>query len=265
MARVLGTVALVLLAHAPPASAAMLAPHIAAYRLSLAGAEGSGGEGLVEIRGGLVIEWRRSCEGWLSHQRLGFVASTGAGADFSHDVRFSSYEALDGTTLHYAVRSFDGEEIDEEYRGEAGREPDGAEARFRMPDDKKVDLPADTVFPTDHLQRVLESATAGERFVSHAVFDGWGYDALTQITSAIGQPRAIDAADEGREDGRTRAWPVSMAYYPAEGEGGSDIPEFEASFLLDEKGVLRELILDYGDFGLEAELVKLDILEQPDC
>lgn len=263
MGRVAGPVCALMVALAPAcaataATAAMLAPHVAAYRLSLAAAAGGGT--LVDVDGGLVIEWRQACDGWLSRQRLGFVATTDSGLGFTHDVRFSSWEALDGDQLRYSVRSFDGDQIDEEYRGEAGRGSDGAEARFRVPEDRTVDLPADTVFPTDHLQRVLESAVAGERFVSHSVFDGWGYDALTQITSVIGQPRALGADEGGSE---TRVWPVSMAYYPA-GEGG-DVPVFEATFLLDENGVLRDLVLDYGDFGLEAELVDLDLLDRPDC
>lgn len=243
------------------APAAALAPHMAAYRLSLVDAAKSGT--LVQVDGGLVIEWRQACDGWLSHQRLGFVATTDTGVGFTHDVRFSSWEALDGDELRYSIRSFDGDQIDEEYRGEADRVSEGSEARFRVPEDRTVDLPADTVFPTDHLRRLLESAVAGEQFVSHAVFDGWGYDALTQITSVIGQPRGLDAAagEEGTAD--ARVWPVSMAYYPA-GDGG-DVPEFEATFLLDENGVLRDLVLDYGDFGLEAELVELDLLEPPDC
>jgi hypothetical protein len=246
---------------ASSATAAALAPHVAAYRLSLADAATSGS--LVQVDGGLVIEWRQACDGWLSHQRLGFVATTDAGMGFTHDVRFSSWEALDGDELRYSVRSFDGDQIDEEYRGEADRATDGSEARFRVPEDRTVDLPADTVFPTDHLRRVLESAVAGERFVSHAVFDGWGYDALTQITSVIGQPRELEAADDPEGTGEARVWPVSMAYYP--GREGGDVPEFEATFLLDEQGVLRNLVLDYGDFGLEAELVELDLLDPPDC
>jgi hypothetical protein len=54
-----------------------------------------------------------------------------------------------------------------------------------------------------------------------------------------------------------------MAYYNI--EQGEDGPEFEATFMLDDKGVLYEVGLDYGDFRLEATLEKLELLERPNC
>ena len=117
------------------------------------------------------------------------------------------------------------------------------------------------MFPTLHMQQVLRGARAGERFVSHEVFDGAGFDSLTQITSVIGQPRLVERLAD--QDEQARAWPVSMAYY--ELDTPSDTPKFEAEFLLGEDGVLRDIVLDYGDFRLEGALEKLDVLEHPDC
>lgn len=247
------------MAVAPAAAAAGLEPHRAAYRLSLAGQTQPGD--LIDVQGGLVIEWQLTCDGWLSQQRLGFIASTDDGRGFTHDVRFSSWEALDGQKLQYAVRSYQGASVEEEYRGEASLNGAGGSAHFRSPEVNEVELPAGTVFPTEHLELVLDDAVAGERFVSHKVFDGWGYDALTQITTAIGQSRMLDPAKGGA--GQVRVWPVSMAYYNVSEQ--SDLPEFEANFLLDEHGVLRELSLHYGDFSLEATLEDLERLERPAC
>jgi hypothetical protein len=117
------------------------------------------------------------------------------------------------------------------------------------------------MFPTVHMQEVLRQARAGAQFVSHEVFDGAGFDALTQITSVIGQPRLVEPLADGGEGGR--AWPVSMAYYDL--HTPSDTPKFEAGFLLGEDGVLRELALDYGDFKLDGALETLEVLERPDC
>jgi hypothetical protein len=120
------------------------------------------------------------------------------------------------------------------------------------------------VFPTDHLQRVLAGALEGVHFLSHEVFDGWGFDALTQITSVIGRPKEMGPpTGDATSAVEGRAWPVSMAYYNV--EHATDTPEFEANFLLGENGVLSDLVLDYGDFSLDATLEKLELLERPDC
>ena len=249
----------------PAATAqAALEPHLAAYRLGLHGKQGA--SALLEVRGGLVIEWRLACEGWLSRQRLGFVATTEEGPSFSHDVRFSSWEAIDGSRLQYTIRSYNDDGLQEEYRGEARLEQDeaGGLANFSTPREHEVKLPPGTVFPTDHLQRILAGAREGVRFLSHEVFDGWGFDALTQITSVIGHPQEIGPlAGDASHAVEGRAWPVSMAYYNV--EHATDTPEFEASFLLVENGILSDLVLDYGDFSLDATLEKLELLERPDC
>ncbi len=256
--------ALIVAAAPWPAAAATLKPHIAAYRLGLH--EKRGASALLEVRGGLVIEWQQACDGWLSRQRLGFVASTEEGQGFSHDVRFSSWESNDGSRLEYTIQSFGDDGPQEAYRGEAKLDEGaaGGVASFAEPEAEDVRLPAGTVFPTDHLQRVLTGAEEGMHFLSHEVFDGWGFDALTQITSVIGQPQQLEAAADSPLAGAAgRAWPVSMAYYNI--QDGADVPEFEASFLLVENGVLSELVLDYGEFSLDATLEKLELLPPPDC
>jgi hypothetical protein len=258
----MSAIALLCTAGSAPAQA-ILQPHLAAYRLVLDSQPGA--SALLEVRGGLVIEWQRECDGWVSRQRLGFVASTEGGETISHDVRFSSWEASDGSLLRYVVRSYENDALQEEYRGIAELAPDdGGVADFTAPHEEAVALPPGTVFPTEHMQLVLEAAEAGRRFVSHEVFDGFGFDALTQVTSVIGAPRPLEPLPGHAPDvGSKAAWPVSMAYYNI--ERGEDGPDFQATFLLDANGVLYDVKLDYGDFQLAASLEQLEVLEAPAC
>ncbi|HEX6011714.1 MAG TPA: DUF1849 family protein [Geminicoccaceae bacterium] len=251
-------------AGAPPSHAAPvnLLPHRAAYRLSLAEAESSAG--LAAVRGGLVLEWRAACDGWLSLQRLGFVAESDEGPGFTYDVRFSSWESRDNTQLRFNVRSFDGPRMQEEFRGLAKLEAPGAKgtARYSLPEGDVVELPAGTIFPTEHVADLIEAAQAGERVVSRQVFDGSGENALTRATAIIGRPKAVRLAGGAAEE---RRWPVGIAYF-GEGKAEDDaLPQFEISFDLSEGGVLHDVKLDYGEFTLDARLEKLETFEQPDC
>ena len=244
---------------------AALESHRAAYRLKLDASQRM--SGLSGVNGGLVIEWQRACDGWLSHQRLGFIAATEGGGDFSHDVRFSSWEATDGSEMRYTVRSYDGDRLREEYIGNARLDSaeSGGTASFTKPDLREITLPPGTVFPADHFNRILSEADSGNSLITHEVFDGWGFDALTQVTSVIGQSRPYEPSNEREVSSKdeTDAWPVSMAYYNLS-EGG-DLPEFEAKFMLTEEGVLQELLLDYGDFRLKATLSEFERLDDPTC
>jgi hypothetical protein len=242
-----------------------LLSHRAAYRLSLAedkgGGDGPSGGGIASANGVLALEWRADCSGWLSQQRMGFVAKPAEeGPDIVYDVRFSSWEAPDYSRLRFQVRNFeDGKP--QAFSGAAAltRPSGGGEAHYTEPEGNRVELPAGTLFPTEHVLELIGAARRGERTVRHHVFDGSGPDALNEVTAVIGRPEAAPG-EGGREE---RRWPVRLAYYdigPADG-----LPEFEISFRLGEDGVLRDLVLDYGEFALKGELEKLEPLAEPAC
>jgi hypothetical protein len=249
------------------ASAAEAAPavdllsHRAAYRLSLA--QTDSGSGLAQVRGGLVLEWRAACDGWLSQQRLGFVAQADDGPGFTYDVRFSSWESRDSTQLRFNVRSFDGPRMQEEFRGLAKLPAPGAAgtARYSVPEGEEVVLPAGTIFPTEHVADLIAAARAGENVVSRQVFDGSGEDALTKATAVIGRAKTVPLPDGGA--GEEQRWPVSIAYFAAKGD--DTLPLFEIAFDLSPGGVLSNVRLDYGDFTLTADLEKFETFAQPDC
>lgn len=236
-----------------------LLSHRAAYRLSLADSGVVGG--LSAVRGALVMEWRASCEGWLSTQQLGFVAETAEGPGFAYDVRFSSWESVDNRRLRFNVRSFDETGLAEEFRGQATLDgPDGrGVVNYAKPPDSVVTLPKGTMFPTEHVRSLIRAAQSGERVVSHDVFDGSGPEALTRVAAVIGEARR--AKDD--EAAGQLLWPVNLAYY---GVGEPDaMPDFELSFLMAPDGVLYDVTLDYGDFKLKADLEQMERFDAPSC
>lgn len=253
-ARLAASLLLGLAATAAEAGPIELLPHRAAYRVTLAenGRNGS----VTAVQGGLVLEWRAECEGWISNQRLGFVAATEDGPDFSYDVRFSSWESRDNTQLRFSVKSFDDGAPGEEYRGRASLEAPGGKgvAHFSLPEESRLELPAGTIFPTEHIKRLIAAAEAGERMVTHSVFDGSGKDALSTVSAVIGKAKEVE--------GITR-WPVRLAYFSARKNDAT--PDFSIGFDLDRRGVLYDITLDYGDFVLKGRLDRLEPLPTPDC
>lgn len=243
-----------MLVAATPAAALDLVSHRAAYRLSLA--QGSNEGGITAVNGGLVMEWRAECDGWISNQRLGFAATTEEGPGFTYDVRLSSWESRDNTQLSFTIKTYgDGQPADE-LAGKAvlERAEAAGEAVYSEPADQKLALPAGTIFPTEHVRRLIAAAKAGENIVSHAVFDGSSSDTLTQVTAVIGKAKAAEGGQR---------WPLHLAYY---GVTSSDTtPDFQISFEMDEGGIVYDLTLDYGDYALKAQLEKLEKLPAPEC
>ena len=255
-----------LLAVAAPAVAAApavdLLSHRAAYRLSLAKADS--GSGLAQVRGGLVLEWRADCDGWLSQQRLGFVAESDDGPGFTYDVRFSSWESL---RQHPAALQRSLLRRPEAAGGvsrprQARRRP-AARARraTACPDGEDVALPAGTIFPTEHVADLIAAARAGERVLSREVFDGSGEDALTRATAVIGARKAIRLA-RGRRRGAAlagRASPISPR------TATTCCRSSRSRSTCRRAACCSNVRLDYGEFTLKADLEKLETFARPDC
>ncbi len=238
-----------------PQAAAQLAPHRAFYELSLADMRGA----LSDARGAFAIEWRHACEGYTSSQRLWFVGRTDDGRTFDYDVRFSTWESADSTEMSFSMRTFAAGRLVEEVRGDAAVPADGSPgvAVYKEPRDLEVALPPGTLFPSRHLERLIEGADQGKRMVSVDLFDGagTGEEALAKVTAVIGEPR-----DAGGE----RSWPMALAYHDV-AEDAIGTPQFELSFDLTARGVMRRAVLDYGDFALEAELDRIEMLMPAVC
>ena len=237
------------------AVATELVPHRAVYRLSLA--DDNPGN-VTSVRGGLVMEWKQSCDGWTSNQRLAFQAGQEEGPAFLYDVRFSSWESIDNDELRFSMRSFDDGEPYEEFRGEAMVPPDGGigKAMFAVPEGKSVELPAGTLFPTQHIKALIAAAERGEHFVSVPVFDGGGLDSLSNVSAVIGKPFPGDGD-------KPQSWMINLAYHDLSDR--SEEPEFQLAFKLRADGITDDITLDYGQFVLHGVLDRLEPLPVPDC
>ena len=224
-----------------------LASHRANYQLSLH--NGSRASGMQSVRGLLVMETREGCEGHISNQELAFVADLADAPSFNYAVRFSSWESIELDQLRFTVKSYDSGHMVDEFEGKASLDDKTSQAVYSKPENSSIELPADTIFPTEHMRKLVQSAMAGELVVRSNVFDGSGPDALTSVTAIIGRAQTVSAEVEPLVG--QQSWPISLAYYGL--NSTSDLPEFEISFNMTVEGILHDLVLDYGEFALAAK------------
>lgn len=246
----------------------VLAPHRATYEMKLSVARPN--SGIVEVNGNMVLETVDSCEGWAVKQRIRLTFLRNDGEEFETDSNFTSYESKDGLELRFSVRNAQNDEVDEELRGQADLQGIGGKGRasFTLPEARSFELPAGTLFPTTHLALVIKHARAGDKSVSYKVFDGARLDGAFQVNAVIGRPpRPAAGAPPTRGDiGLLRgqaAWGVRFAFF-ANGDQGAQ-PEYELALDLLANGVARSMLLDYGDFAVDARLLQIQALPRPKC
>ena len=129
----------------------------------------------------------------------------------------------------------------------------------------------DAVFPNAQMKDIIAAAREGRTLLPLRLFDGSDdgrkvYETLAVIGHEIKPGAEGELEEAARQDGLAKLsrWPVVLSYY---GPGRADaLPSYILSFDLYDNGVSRALKLDYGDFVLKGDLVRLDLLpEKGDC
>lgn len=241
-----------------------LQPYRAVYDLELE--EARQGSGVVDLRGLLVLEWADACDGYKLKQRMGFRLARAGAAEAVSDILVETLESKDGTVLHYNIRTRVDGSVTEEFKGRARLEAPGKAgiATFTKPEGMSVELPPGTVFPTEHTRHLVERALAGDRRVVRTVFEGSNGDTLYQAVAFVG--KANPPGDDGQRHDLLKgllSWRVQIAYFPLGAEG--DVPDYEIGLRLFANGIGDEVRLDYGDFIVGGELIRLEALPESGC
>jgi hypothetical protein len=246
-----------------------MAAHRATYDLSLADSRGS--KGVDSARGRIVFEFTGSaCEGYALTFRQVTELSGGEMGTRLSDMRSTTFEEADGTSLRFNTESRMGPGRPVATDGSAERKPGvGIVIRLKKPATTRKDVPGEIVFPTEQIRMLIEAAKAGKPTLEVKIFDGSETGQKVYDTFAVigKESRGGDGLEESlRQAGWVDMprWPVSVSYFE-NGQRDAQQPLYTIAFDLLENGVSRNLRLDYGDFSLKGQLTRIDPLKTADC
>jgi hypothetical protein len=244
----------------------IVVPHRAVYDISLVRSDE--GSGVSSASGRMVFEVTGGpCEGYRMRQRMVVKIGDETGDVDLLDFRIVTFESADGGTYSFDSRTTLDDDVVEAVEGEARRVGSEIEIALERPSRKTVRIDANALFPTQHLQAILEAAQAQRRFVAVEIYEGAGTgEASDEASASIGAPLA---AGHGVLQDGIRRWPVTVGYFdqdrPADGELGEETPSYQMQFTLYENGVTNDLLMDYGDYALAGALASIEPLERPAC
>jgi hypothetical protein len=247
-----------------------LVSHRAAYDISLVDPSNpptTPAQAPISATGLIAYEFRGSaCEGYTSNFRQMTEMERTEGDPLSMQVNAMSFEEANGKSMRFQIDSKGLQET----QPVAGTATRGANDEMRVeltkPVTKSLDFGHDVLFPTQHIERLIDAAKNGGGAIQARVYDGSDTGAKIFATmSVIGkeQTKPGEDAQTATELGGVRRWPVVISYFD---EAATDsAPEYTLSFDLYENGVSGSLKLDYGAFALHARLRKLEILPTSGC
>lgn len=255
---------------AAPAHAAGLASHEAVYDLLPGPISGQtpydGVEGLV------TRSVERTCDGWIVAEHMVMNVLTRVGGAIDREIRFTSWEALDGTRYRFAatIKSKAGDE-DTTLKGrlEVARDGAGGEAVYSAPEGRKVKIPDGTYLPISHVRKLLAAAQAGEKQMQFHVFDGTeerGPELMSNVITGrfkAGEGKGLQTSWGPMATGP--GWRVSSAFFETTGSQAQSTPSFQLTMELLENGVPRRMEMDLGGFIVVQTLREIRELPEPKC
>jgi hypothetical protein len=255
----------------PAAAAASLAPHRAVYELKLMEKRGSGG--VDRVRGRIVYQFTGdACAGYALNFRQVTEIGNGEGQTNISDLRSETWEDGAGKSFRFQAKNYLNDDLDRDTDGRADRAADAVKVTVTKPAKLSKAYEAKTLFPTEHLLKIIEAARSDNRLLEAAVYDGSEagdkiYDTLTVVGKAeTGVPSGAETAAKRPEFEKETFWPVAISYFErGKKVDGEQTPDYQMSFDLYENGVSRTLKIDYGEFVISGDLVELDMMPATAC
>jgi len=247
-----------------------LAAHRAVYELKLASTRG---KSAVSARGRILYDFSGSaCEGYKLEFRQVSELDNGEGKVTLSDLRSNTWEDAGGKKYEFNSQNYLNQRLIDAVDGQAERQSSAIDIKLTKPKERKFDLDATIVFPTEHVRRIIDAANEGKSILEFPVYDGSEtgekvYNTLTVIGQAIAPDQRVptDAAAGQQALATLKRWPVTVSYFDKGAKSGEQLPVYAISFELYENGISRALVLDYNEFSISGELKTLEIKESKPC
>lgn len=245
-----------------------LAAHRAVYDISLKKAEQR--SGISGVTGRMVIEFAgNTCDGWTVNFRMVNNFNLGGGKKRTLDSRSSMWESGTNEQMRYVQSQYVDSNLQEEkeLRANLSSGKKGGTGAITKPNEEAFDLPENVYFPIDHQLKLVKAAEAGQNRDETLVYDGSDGTAPTVAITFIGnrQKKLSQNTEEKLKAVNTlEGWPITISYYKIK-DDEQVTPDYQISMQLFENGVSGDMVLNYGDFVLDAKLSNIEMLEMPEC
>lgn len=241
------------------ASSANLLPHRATYSITLD--NNYNDEDIADAKGQMTIQLAKIGEGWAIEQKSTLHIYYKDGSAEQVITTLATYESMDGLKYSFNARTLRADQ-EETISGDAILASKGGAGivTYQQPEESRIQLPVGTIFPTQHLIHMLQAAMKGQKVVSNIVFDGSSetHEAV-QVDTVLGAGQDPKLALTTNKDllQAKKVWPMRMAIYAVDSNGPE--ADYEIIQHVLDRGVIRDMTLDYGTFKVKAVLNQVEV------
>lgn len=243
-----------------------LVSHRAIYDIALDHATGSD---FVAAQGRMAVQFKDTCDGWTTAQRLIADMTDSKGLSTRTDFFVTAWESKDGRTMRFDVSDRSNGKVVTRRRGVAALDASGAgRVEYANGSHAAILLPKGTEFPTSQILGILDAAVSGKTTFRHVVFQGGDRSSLNFSTAVIGKaPDAAKLSSDRTADKNdllrdARGWNALIGFYPLNAR--AEQPDYEVATRLFLNGISGSMSLIYRTYTLRATLIRLEAVH-PSC
>ena len=241
--------------------ASTLVSHKAYYKLLLEKTESNslleGGEG------NSTFFFQKGCEGWTLKENFLLSYSLSNNKTSNTYSIFKTFE--DFSSKNFSFEHHDKSDVNGiiNYQGYLKKKGNNLSGKLIESDITDLNYQDKILLPTEHLIKLLKYAKNNKKILYSNVFFGSSKDSLVKKVSAvIGNKKKIKSDFRKKVKDRY-VWPINLAFFNYNSKKSS--PETQIKIDIDQGGVVYNYEVDYGDYKMYANLVKLDSLTEKKC
>ena len=243
-------------------------PHIGHYKMTMGYANNE--TGIINIEGKSIYKLERNCNGWDSNEEIAIIFEFNEGNKSTLLSSWSTFESFSGNAYNFELEEIINDVESEKYFGYANLFNNYGEAKYFSSSKEEgvrenvVEFPKNIEFPMNHLFSIIENAKKKNKVLQSKVFLGSEIEQNYKIvTTIIGEEKQTKIDLEGFKQLNNLYWPINLGYFDPLNRTGE--PEFEIFAKLHENGVITNLSVDYGDFSINSEIIKFELVSNSNC
>ena len=242
-----------------PSFALQLLSHKATYTLNVENIKNSFLEG---GQGQTFFEIQEVCDGWNVREDYVLIYELPNKKSAKSFSSFTTFENKISTKHSFQLTEKSDLNGENDYQGFVEKNKKNISGSMINRNIKKLTFNKNTLFPLEHLKRVIQKAKAGQTIFNADVFFGnEESNPIKTVSTVISNKRR--AKVHNNNVSAVMVWPMKIAFY-SKAENKTS-PDYEISLELDDVGVVYSYKVDYGDFEVIAKLKDFKVIERQVC
>ena len=205
----------------------------------------------------------KQCKGWALKETFAITFNLNNKDNSKNFSIFSSFE--DFAAKKFSFEHLDKSDFEKEnfYSGYVQKNKNALDGIIFEKNNKKFTFNDDILFPTEHLEILLENAKKNINLHTAKVFFGSEKDNLVKIVSAFIGKKINTFVSLENDLLKKQVWPIQLSFYDLNQKNPN--PKTKVIAYVDESGIAHSYTVDYGSYKMKGKLTSIEKVGNLKC